>query len=546
MLITQGKTYEDIYNAFQWKVPQHFNMAHHCVDKHAADPARVALIYETLKGEVREYTFRNIQQYANQFANALIGLGGKPGDRITLLLGQAPETAIAHIACWKAGLISCPTSVLFGADAIEYRLNDSRAKILITDQANFAKVEEVWDRAPHLEKVLLTDGAQGRGGDFWSVLEKGSDQFTTVNSRADDPAFICYTSGTTGNPKGALHAHRCLLGTLPGIEYCNNFFPQPGDLNWSPADWAWVAGLMDILTPSWFYGVPVLAFRAPGFDPEQAYHMLAKHRVRNALLTPTMLKMMRQVPDAMQRYDVQLRSVFSGGEAVGAALFEWANESLGVRVNEVYGQTECNLVLGNCAEVLPAKAGSLGKAIPGHVVAIIDEHSGELLPPGTEGQIGVRKGDPVMLLEYWNNPDATREKYIGDWLLMGDNGIMDEDGYFWFKGRSDDVITSSGYRIGPGEIEDALSRHAAVAMSAAIGVPDPVRTESIKAFIILAEGYTASEELENDIRQMVRERLAKHEYPREFEFVTSLPMTTTGKIQRRELRLREAAKREKQ
>jgi len=544
MLIPRLNTYEEIYDSFKWKVPERFSMAKQLVDRHAEDPSKIALIYENLEGEVRNYTFRQIQQSGNQFANAMLGLGLEKGDRVMIVLGQAPETAISHVGCWKAGIISSPCSVLFGADAIEYRMNDSGAKVLITDQVNYPKVEEAWANAPDLETVLVTDGAIGKGQDFWDVVNKGSDQFETVDTHAEDPAFICYTSGTTGMPKGALHAHRCIIGHMPGLEFCGDFLPQENDLMWSPADWAWMAGLMDILSPAWFHGLPVLAFRAPGFDPEQAYHMIAKHKVRNSLLTPTMLKMMRQVPNAMERYDVNLRSVFSGGESLGAEMYEWASETLNVGVNEAFGQTECNVVLGNCSLVMPIKAGSLGRSIPGHQVAIINDQTGEELPPGTEGHIAVKAPNPVMLLEYWRKPEATKEKFINDWLLTGDAGTMDEDGYFWFQGRADDVITSSGYRIGPGEIENALIRHEAVTMAAAIGVPDPVRTESIKAFILLAEGHQASPELEAEITEMVRTRLAKHEYPREIEFVDSLPMTTTGKIQRRELRLAEAAKRE--
>ncbi|NQV21529.1 MAG: AMP-binding protein [Rhodospirillales bacterium] len=544
MLIPRGETYEEIRKNFEWKVPERFSMARQLVDRHAEDPSRIALIYENQDGEVRNYTFRDIQKSANQFANAMLGLGVARGDRVMIVLGQTPETAIAHVGCWKAGIISSPCSVLFGADAIEYRMNNSGAKILITDQDNYPKVEEAWGNAPDLDAVLVIDGAIGRGQDFWTVVNKGSDQFETVDTLAEDPAFICYTSGTTGMPKGALHAHRCIIGHMPGMEFVNDFMPQKDDLLWSPADWAWMAGLMDILSPAWFHGLPVLAFRAPGFDPEQAYHMIAKHNVRNSLLTPTMLKMMRQVPNAMERHKVNLRSVFSGGESLGAEMYEWASENLKVGVNEAFGQTECNLVLGNCSKVMPIKAGALGRAIPGHDVAIIDDQTGEVLPYGTEGHIAVKGPNPVMLKEYWRNPKATEEKFINGWLLTGDAGTMDEDGYFWFQGRADDVITSSGYRIGPGEIENALIRHDAITMAAAIGIPDPVRTEVVKAYVLLAEGYEASPELEAEITEMVRDRLAKHEYPRQIEFVDSLPMTTTGKIQRRELRLMEAARRE--
>jgi acetyl-CoA synthetase len=310
---------------------------------------------------------------------------------------------------------------------------------------------------------------------------------------------------------------------------------------WSPADWSWLAGLMDVLMPAWYHGVPVLAFRAARFDPEQAFAMIGRHRVRTALLVPTMLRLMRQVPDPVGRFGARMRAIYSGGEPVGKELLEWSAEVLDLPINEVFGQTECNLVLGSNASVMPIKPGSIGRAVPGHVAAIVDD-GGQVLPPGATGNIAIRRPDPVMMLEYWRNPEATRDKYAGDWLITGDLGACDEEGYFWFQGRADDVITSGGYRIGPAEIEDALVRHPAVVMAAAVGVPDPVRTESIKAFVIVKEGFATGPQLADDIRGFAREHLAKHEVPRDIEFVDALPMTTTGKIQRKKLREAERAK----
>jgi acetyl-CoA synthetase len=299
---------------------------------------------------------------------------------------------------------------------------------------------------------------------------------------------------------------------------------------------------MDVLMPAWYHGVPVLTFRAPRFDPEQAFAMMGRHRVRTALLTPTMLRLMRQVNDPVSRHDVRLRVIISGGESVGKDLHEWGVDALKAPINELFGQTECNLVLGSNSSIMPVKFGSIGRAIPGHTAAIVDD-AGERLPAGEIGNIAIRSPDPVMMLEYWNNPEATRTKFANGWLITGDLGRCDEDGYFWFHGRADDVITSAGYRIGPSEIEDALARHPAVVMSAVIGVPDPVCTESIKAFVVLRPDRTPDAALVEDIRDFVRGHLAKHEVPREIEFVAALPMTTTGKILRRTLRDAERAKR---
>jgi acetyl-CoA synthetase len=353
---------------------------------------------------------------------------------------------------------------------------------------------------------------------------------------ADDPAMMIYTSGTTGPPKGALHGHRVLLGHLPGIEMPHDFFPQPGDLFWTPADWAWAGGLLDALLPSLHHGVPVVARRFDKFDPEEAFALMARQGVRNAFIPPTALRMLRATESPRGRHRLNLRSIGSGGEALGAQTLEWGREAFGLTINEFYGQTECNLVLSSCAMLGVSRPGAIGKPVPGHRVAIIDG-DGRVMKPGETGQIAVQRPNPVMFLEYWGKPDATREKFIGDWMTTGDQGIADEDGYFHFVGRDDDVITSSGYRIGPGEIEDCLIRHPAVALAAAIGKPDPVRTEIVKAFIVVKEGVgTPRDELVVELQNFVRTRLSAHEYPREIAFIDQMPMTTTGKIIRRILR----------
>ena len=452
---------------------------------------------------------------------------------------QCPQTAISHLACYKVGAVAIPLFTLFGTDALEYRLSNSEAKGIVTDAANLPKIMEIWQNLPHLKTVLVTGGeTPEKVLGFQEVVEKGSSDFQAVNSRADDPALIIYTSGTTGPPKGALHAHRTLLGHLPGVEFPHNFFPQEDDLFWTPADWAWIGGLIDVLFPSWHHGIPVVAHRARKFDPEEAFHLIAKHKIRNAFMPPTALKLMRQVPDPKSRHSYSMRSIGSGGETLGEELLDWGREVMGLTINEFYGQTECNLIVGCCAVVMEIRAGSMGRSIPGHEVDVIDGQ-GNPVKEGTVGEIAVKRPDPVMFLEYWRQPDATRKKFIGDWLLTGDLARKDEDGYFWFHGRTDDVITSAGYRIGPAEIEDCLMKHPAVAMVAVVGSPDDVRTEIVKAFIVPKAEVTPGADVEKDIKTFVKTRLAAHEYPREIEFVRELPMTATGKIMRRELKKRE-------
>ncbi len=448
---------------------------------------------------------------------------------------QEPETAIAHVATYKVGGIVVPLSTLFGLDALRYRLKDAGVKVLVTDTRSLGKIEEIRANIPELEIVFCTDGAAQGGEDFYAALDSMGEDFRPVQTRADDPALIIYTSGTTGPPKGALLAHRSLLGHLPGVEMSHNFLGEPGDLMWTPADWAWIGGLIDVLLPAWHHGIPVLAHRFEKFEPEAAFALMAKHRVRNVFLPPTALKMMRSVPGAKSRWTLDIRSLASGGETLGPELLQWGRDTFGLTINEFYGQTECNMVLSSCEALFPSKPGAIGKAAPGHDVEIVDD-AGRILPAGEIGAIAVRRPDPVMFLGYWNNRQATQDKFIGDWLITGDTGTKDADGYVTFVGRDDDVITSAGYRIGPGPIEDCLLGHPAIRMAAVVGAPDAQRTEIVKAFVVLREGFAPDHALTRELQDHVRKRLAAHEYPRQVRYVDSLPMTTTGKIIRRALR----------
>ena len=373
-------------------------------------------------------------------------------------------------------------------------------------------------------------------------MKNASSSFECIDTKAEDPALIIYTSGTTGAPKGALHAHRVLLGNIPGFVHSHDFFPQEGDVFWSPADWAWAGGLFDALLPAWHFGLPVLGYRGK-FDAEKAYYLLEKYGIRNTFLFPTALKlMMKAFPRPRKKFSLRLRSVMSGGESVGTTVIDWAKGHLGITINEMFGQTEINYVVGNCQAAWPVKPGSIGRPYPGHKVSIVDEEGREA-KRGELGEIAIkREQDPVFFLEYWKNPGATREKFIGDWATTGDQGRMDEDGYFWYQGRSDDVIKSAGYRIGPAEIESCLVKHPAVANAAVIGKPDAARGAIVKAFIVLQPGRAPSQPLMEEIQKHVRGRLAPYEYPREIEFIDALPMTTTGKVQRKELRRREEEK----
>ena len=539
--------YEELYRSFRWKVPARYNMAHACCGQWAQDRARFALYWEDESGTTAAYSFWDIQQAANRLSNALDGLGVKRGDRVAIILPQRPETAIAYIAVFQMGAIALPLSHLFGPDALEYRMEHAEASVAIVEPTTIGNLWAVKERLTHLRHVIGVGGARERDVHSWeALLAKSASRHAPVDTGAEDPALIIYTSGTTGPPKGALKPHRVLIGNVPGFVHSHDFLPQPGDMFWSPADWAWTGGLMDALLPAWLYGIPILGYRGR-FDAERAYYLIDKYGVRNSFLFPTALKlMMKAVPQPRQRYDIQLRSVMSAGEAVGVTVFEWAKEHLGVTINEMFGQTEINYVVGNCHTAWPAKPGSIGRPYPGHRVAVIDDEGSEL-PAGELGEVAVNRycngqADPVFFLEYWKNERATKEKFIGDWGCTGDQAKRDEDGYLWYQGRSDDVIKSSGYRIGPAEIESCLVKHPAVLNAAVIGKPDAARGAVVKAFVVLQPGQQPSDQLIEQIQAHVRSRLAPYEYPREIEFIDALPMTTTGKVQRKELRKREEAK----
>ncbi|HDI60123.1 MAG TPA: AMP-dependent synthetase, partial [Desulfobacteraceae bacterium] len=448
-----GRTYDEVYAHFRWNIPETYNIGVDVCDKWTDGNQRLALIYVGPDEKEQRFTFHDLKALSNRLANTLSAKGIKSGDRVGILLPQCPETLIAHIAAYKISAIALPLLTLFGPMAIEYRLQDSGARAVITNSENLSKIDEIRDRLPELKLVMVIgDEESAKIVNFWKSVPLGSDIFKPAPTRADDPALIIYTSGTTGQPKGTLHAHRLLLGILPGFEFYHNLFPREGDLLYTPLDWAYIGGSYDALFPSLHHGVPVLAFRPPKFDPEKAFYMMEKYAVRNLMVVPTVLRiMMNKVRSAGERFKVHLRSVTAGGETLGAELYQWSRDVLGVDLNEQYGQTECDLVIGFCAQIMPIVQGAIGKAVPGHRVEILTLN-GDIAPPGEVGEICIKRPDPVMFLEYWNNPRATAEKFSGQWMKTGDLGRRDEDGHFWFVGRADDLIESGGYRIGPGEI----------------------------------------------------------------------------------------------
>lgn len=530
------QNYDALLRAFQWKIPSRYNMGVDVSDRWAAHAPDRPAIFETFAdGRVKTITFGDLSSSSNRLANGLRHIGVERDDRVAILLPQMGEVAVSHIAIYKLGAIALPLATLFGADALAYRLGNASVKVVITNASGLAKLKAIRDLIPNVEMIISTDGADGQVLGYDALIAGSSPDFTAVDTSPDDPALIIYTSGTTGQPKGALHGHRVLLGHLPGVQFPHEFFPQPGDLGWTPADWAWAGGLLNMLLPALHFGVPVVARAWTKFDPEAAFRLMADHAVRNVFIPPTALRMLRAVDQPRERFKLNLRTIGSAGEALGAETFLWGQEQLGLTINEYYGQTECNLVLGSSAAHGVSRAGAIGKAIPGHDVAMI-RNDGSLCAVDEPGQIAVKRPDPVMFLGYWDNEAATTDKFLGDWMTTGDQGTRDSDGYIHFLGRDDDVITSSGFRIGPGEIEDCLLRHKAVYLAGVVGKPDKLRTEIVKAFVVLRDGFAESPELAADIQAFVRTKLSAHEYPREIAFVKELPLTTTGKIIRRILR----------
>jgi acetyl-CoA synthetase len=535
----EGRTYEEIYENFRWNIPEKLNIGVEICDKWARDKFRVALIHIDRHSRVRKLSYWELANLSNRFANALGGLGVVRGDRVAVFLPNAPETLIAHIATYKTGAVLVPLLTLFGPMAIEYRLRSSGAKVLVTDRDNLPKVLDIRDDLPDLETLIVVEGGDQPGTlDFWATLEKGSRHFEAVETGSDDPALIVYTSGTTGPPKGALHGHRLLPAEVSNLGFNLDLFPQPGDLLWTHCDWAYVAGSFTALYPTLNHGLSVVNYERSGrFDAEEAFRVISEHGVTVIFAIATALRiMMEKVERPGETYDLsELRAIAVGGETMGHDLLEWGRKELGVVLNENYGLTECDYSICNCSAVMEVREGSMGRAIPGHVVEIIDE-AGNVLAPGTYGEIAIRRPNPSMFMGYWNDPETTEARFVGDWLRTGDYATKDADGYFWFTGRQDDIIESGGYRIGPGEVEAALKKHDAVADAAVIGIADATRGQVVKAFVTVKAGVAPDDALADNLRRQVRDKLEAHATPREIAFLDALPVGNTGKVMKRELR----------
>ena len=565
----QPDHYAALHQGFRWQVDEYFNIADVCCRRWAAGsgksaPKRVAIRAHQTGAATTFYTYVQLQQAADALSHVLVQLGVQRGDRVAIVMPQRFETAVAYMAVFQMGAVAMPLSMLFGPEALEYRLQDSDAVLAICDENSIASVNTIRSRCPALRTVIAAGTAAGQGDmDYEPALAAQQRAFTAVKTKADDAAILIYTSGTTGPPKGALLAHRALIGNLPGFVCSQNWFGFDGKTNatseavfWSPADWAWTGGLMDALLPTLYFGRPIVAFNGR-FSPELAFTLMAQQGVTHTFLFPTALKaMMKTYPQPRRHFKLKLQAMMSAGEAVGDAVFAYCRDEFGVLVNEMFGQTEINYVVGNCSALWPARPGSMGKGYPGHRVAVIDDEGRECAV-GVPGDVSVNRfdihgdPDPIFFLGYWKKEAATQAKFTGDWCRTGDLATRDEDGYLWYEGRADDVFKAAGYRIGPGEIENCLVKHPAVANAAVVPKPDRERGAVVKAFIVLAPDFVAARvrqagaegqfdiKLTAELQAHVKGLLAPYEYPKEIEFIDALPMTTTGKVQRRVLRLQE-------
>ncbi|HWF53576.1 MAG TPA: AMP-binding protein [Solirubrobacteraceae bacterium] len=513
-------SYEQACAEHAWSVPERFNIAAEVCDKHPRE--KPAMIHERHDGVVRELNWGELQDMANRFANVLVAHGVKKGDRVAMLLPPEPETAAAFFGTWKVGAILLSMSVLYGDDGIRHRLADSQAKVLITNQANAGRIE------PGLvDEVVILDDA---------LLAQGSTSFDTADTLADDPAQLYYTSGTTGLAKGILHAHRYLLAHEEFV-YCHDV--QDGERFHGMGEWAWAAGICPLIGP-WRYGAVQCVYqRDGGFNPDKQLAFLSKHAVTNVFGTPTAIRSMMAISDARTRYPQQFRIVCSAGEPLNPEAIKWFREQYGVTVLDYYGLSESYPLCGNFP-FMEVREGSMGKPLPGWDVQILDEDE-KPVTRGERGEICLRaRSNPHYPLGYWNNDEAGEETFGGEWFHTKDAASQDEDGYFWYAGRADDVIISAGYRIGPFEVESACLEHPAVAEAAAIASPDERRGHVVKAFVVLAAGHEPSDQLAEEIKGFVRDHLSAYAYPRKIEFTTELPKTLTGKIRRIELRERDA------
>jgi acetyl-CoA synthetase len=528
-----------------WRIPipERANIAGDTLGLHAAGPraGQVAVSFEALDGTIADITFAALDDAVRRLATLLAALGVRRGDRVAIHTDARIETVMAHLAAFRLGAVATTLSQRYGPDTLRHALNDSGAGVLLTAAEAWRPVAAIRADCPALRHVL-TIGAPAVDElpfEAWRAAAPASGP--CIDTAAEDPALLVYTSGSTGLPKGVLHAHRILHAYRPTLElFYDLSLDQPDAVLWTPADWGWIAALVDTVYLALQCGHRLVCSEHR-FEPDRALDFMARHGVTHALLLPTALNRLAQVPEPRRGRDFgRLRCIFTGGEPLPSSTIAWVEGALGTVVNEGYGMSEVNHMIGNCKALRPIRPGSMGFEFPGHVAALVDE-AGMPVADGEVGEIVTVPETPTLFLGYWNQPELTASMRLGPWVRTRDLAVRDRDGYFWYRGRGDDLIKAGGARIGPTEIEDALMAHPAVAEAAVIGVPDPLRGQAIRACIRPAAGEAGDAALAEMLREYVRARLGSFKVPRDVVFLIELPVTSSGKVSRAALRAAAAA-----
>jgi len=526
------------YNEWKWDIPEFYNMGADAVDKHLEDPAmknKVALYWEHENGERRKYTFWEMSTLSNKMGNVLRDLGLKKGDRFLIRLPNIPEFQMIFLAGVKIGAVPIPSSTMFKAKEVEYRIQDSSSVLVITTPEYVAEVDEIKDNCPTLKHVMIVGEPKEGEVSFYGSMEKASRYLELEKTKPDDMAFFCYTSGTTGMPKGAVHAHRWAIGNDPNAFYWQAF--QPGDIMAHTGALSWIYPLGNAFIYAWRNGASVLLYEGR-FTAEKWFELIEKYQVTNLACVPTGYRMFLTVDDFEKKWDLStLKHCISAGEPLNPEVISEWKKKLGIQIFDGIGMTECMVYLSNIPG-MEIRPGSCGRPQPGHKCAVVNEE-GVPVPQGELGTLAVSEDDPGLLLEYWNKPEKTAECFKNGWFLTGDNLFIDKDGYYWFSARGDDLIMTAGYRVSPFEVESTLIEHPSVLEAAVVSSPDEMRGVIVKAFVILNEGYAPDEALLKDIQGFMKKNAAPYKYPREIDFVKELPKTQSGKTKRKLLREQE-------
>jgi len=526
--------YKKEWSNWKWDIPSEYNIGYDVVDKHVATDKKnkIALYWENAEGETDKFTFLEMKHLTNKFGNVLKNLGFKKGDRYLIRLPNLPEFQVSFLGGVKIGAVPIPSSVMFRAHEIQYRINDSSSTAVITTQRYVDEVNEIKDKCPTLKHIIIVDDAYNDQLSYEELIKNSSQKLEIEPTKKDDVAFFCYTSGTTGNPKGAVHLQRWVPGNDPSLLFWqqgeeNDIIAHTGDLNW-------IFPLGNGFLYPWRWGISTFIYDGK-FDAKHWFELLEKYEITNLASVPTAYRIFVTVKDAEKKYDLsRLKHCISAGEPLNPEVIKKWKKMFGLEVYDGIGMTEVMVYLSNIQN-MKVKPGSCGRPQPGKICAIVD-HDGKVQPIGEPGILAIKKTDPGLFKEYWNKPEKTNESFKNDWFLTGDVLYQDEEGYFWFSGRDDDLIMASGYRISPFEVESAIISHPEVLEAAVVASPDEIRGVIVKAFIILHDNRKASEKLAEDIQNHCKKVAAPYKYPREVEFVEELPKTQSGKTKRKELR----------